>query len=238
MEAFKLAVSLGIDNVDTAEMYGSGRAEEFVGALLKEVGRDRVFVTTKLYPHRFRSRESALKAARASLGRLGVNTVDLILIHWPDDATPVEVQVRNLEAIAEAGLARYIGVSNFSKKLLEKALSAVRKHEVVVDQVKYSILDRSIEYEGLLDYAVRNGVTIQAYSPLERGGVVSSDMVKRVAEEVGKTPVQVALNYLISHPRVVAIPKTESSVRVREIVGAMGWRLSESLLSRVKGYKW
>ncbi len=234
LDALRLAVSHGIDNFDTAEMYDNGRAEELIGRLARTVGRDRIFITTKLLPQRFRSRESAVKAARASLKRLGVKVVDLILIHWPDYATPLSVQIRNLEAIAAEGLARYIGVSNFSKSQLEKALTWTRSYEIVVNQVKYSILDRSIEHESLLDLAKREGVTIQAYTPLERGAVARDKFIMEIANKVGKTPVQVALNYLISHHRVVAIPKTERGDRVREFVGAMGWRLPGELIEKIK----
>ena len=234
VEALVYAFENGIDNVDTAEMYGDGEAERVVGEAIKAVGRDRVFVTTKLLPHRFRSRDAALKAARESLRRLGIQVVDLVLIHWPDYATPLEVQIRNLEAIAEAGLARYIGVSNFNAGLLEKALTLTRSHELVVDQVKYSILDRSVESD-LLPLAVERGVTMQAYTPIERGRVAEVELIRELAEKYGRTPIQVALNYLISMPRVVAIPKSERVERVREFIGAMGWRLSREDIERIRG---
>lgn len=234
VEALVYAFESGIDNVDTAEMYGSGEAERIVGEALRRVGRDRVFVTTKLYPHRFRSREAALRAARASLERLGIREADLILIHWPDDQTPVEVQVRSLEALAEEGLTRYIGVSNFPRSLLEKAQAATRSHEIAVDQVHYSVYHRSGVEESLLPHAIRTGVTIQAYTPIERGRVAQDPLLGEIGEKYGKTPVQVALNYLISQPRVVAIPKTERRERVEEFLGAMGWRLSPEDLSLIR----
>ena len=235
-EAIVYAVNNGVDNIDTAEMYGDGLAEELVGKVLRHVGRDRVFVTTKLLPERFRSREAALKAARRSLRRMGIGSADLILIHWPDSLVSVEEQVRNLEAIALEGLTRYIGVSNFNKRQLEVAISSTKKHEIVVNQVKYSIVDRSVERESLLDFAIRMGITIQAYTPLERGMVAKLTILDDVAGKYGKTRVQVALNFLISRPRVVAIPKTESISHAKEIIGSMGWRLSGDdieLLERV-----
>ena len=226
LQAYIEGVRLGIDNIDTAEMYDSGGAERFVGELVKAVGRTSIFITTKLLPQRFRSRESAVKAAKLSLERLGVREVDLILIHWPDDLAPIEEQARNLEALALEGLTRYIGVSNFTLDELRRAREALRKHDIVVNQVKYSIVDRAVEQD-LLPYAVKEGITIQAYTPLERGAVLNSRKVRELAEKYGKTPVQVALNYLISKPRVVAIPKAERVEHVREIVGAMGGRMGE-----------
>ncbi len=218
------AVELGLDLVDTAEMYGGGRAEELVGRVLREVGRESVFVVTKLYPHRFRDPERAVRAAEASLRRLGASHADLVLIHWPDDLAPIRVQVRSLEAVAERGLARYVGVSNFDAGQLEEAVESAAKHELVVDQVKYSVLDRSAEGD-LLPACLRLGVTLVAYSPLERGAVLRSKSVREVASRCGRTPVQVALNFLVSRPAVVAIPKSERVEHVEEIRGALGWRL-------------
>ncbi|MCE4617962.1 MAG: aldo/keto reductase, partial [Desulfurococcales archaeon] len=101
VEALVYAFTHGIDNVDTAEMYGNGFAEEVVGRAVRKVGRDNVFITTKLLPHRFRSPDLAVKALKQSLSRLGVIEVDLVLIHWPDDRTSITDQVRNLEVLAE-----------------------------------------------------------------------------------------------------------------------------------------
>ena len=234
-ETLVYAVERGIDNVDTAEMYGSGRAEELVGRVLEKVGRESLFVTTKLYPERFRSPDAAEKAARASLGRLGLDTVDLLLIHWPDHLAPLEAQVRNLERLADKGLARHIGVSNFSRRQLERALAATKRHELVVDQVKYSPLDREEVETELLPLCVERGVTIQAYTPLERGAVSSDPIITQVAKKHRKTPVQVALNYLISQPRVIAIPKTERKERVDEFLGALGWSLDKEDIDLIRG---
>ena len=218
------AVELGLYMIDTAEMYDEGKAEELVGRVVSKVGRDRVFITTKLRPKHFSSLDKVLRAAQASLRRLGVHTVDLLLIHWPKLLTPVEKQISYLEAVAERGYARYIGVSNFNAKKLLKALHATKKHEIVVNQVKYSVMDRSIESD-LLPLAIKNGVTIQAYTPLERGKVANNPVLSEIGKRYGKSAVQVALNYLISRPNVVAIPKTERINRVREFKGALGWRL-------------
>ncbi len=113
-EALIHAVEVGLNMLDTAEMYGSGKAEMLVGEVVKEVGRDNVFITTKLLPHHFSDKFEAIKAAKQSLRRLNISEADLILIHWPHIPTPIEKQVKALEAIASEGLTRYIGVSNFN----------------------------------------------------------------------------------------------------------------------------
>ncbi len=215
----------GIDNIDTAEMYDNGYAEEFVGKIIKDYGRENVFITTKMLPSHLYSREKVLRAGKRSLKRLGVKYVDLFLIHWPNPSISIEKQVRNFEILVDKGITRYIGVSNFDKKNLEKALYATSYAEIVVDQVHYSVLYREVEKE-LLPYAIENNITIQAYTPLEKGNVIYSDIIREIASKYDKTPIQIALNYLISHPRVIAIPKTENIVHLREILGSMGWRLS------------
>ncbi|MEM1623631.1 MAG: aldo/keto reductase [Sulfolobales archaeon] len=218
------AITIGLNLVDTAEMYGQGRAEELVGKVIREVGRESVFVTTKLYPHRFRDPDRAVRAAEASLRRLMISHADLVLIHWPDDLAPIRLQIRSLEAIADRGLTRYVGLSNFSRSQMVEAIESASKHEIVVNQVKYSVLDKSVERD-LLGACIELGVTLMAYSPLERGAVANARVVREVASKYGKTPVQVALNYLISHPMVVAIPKTERVEHVDELAGSLGWRL-------------
>ncbi len=226
VDALAYAVSLGLDMIDTAEMYANGDAEKIVGEVVRQVGRDSVFITTKLLPERFINREYAVKAIRASLQRLGVKRVDLLLIHWPHPMVPIRKQVEILESLVIDGYAEYIGVSNFDKDELALALESTKKYEIVVDQVKYSVLDKSIE-KNLLPFAIKNKVTIQAYTPLERGRVADNPVVRKIAEKYGKTPVQVALNYLISRPMVTAIPKTERRERVKEFHGALGWRLDQ-----------
>ncbi len=224
LKVFIYAVENGIDNVDTAEIYDAGRAEEFVGRLARMVGRDRLFITTKIHPSHLVDKYHVVKAAKKALARMGLRYVDLYLIHWPNPSMSISRQVMNFEVLVDEGLTRYIGVSNFDRAELEEALSSTRKAEIVVDQVRYSVMHREPEY-GLLEFAIRNHVTLQAYTPIEHGLVAKEKLLSEIGSKYGKTPIQVALNYLISRPRVIAIPKTENMDHLREILGAMGWRL-------------
>lgn len=234
-KALIFAIEQGLNVVDTAEMYGQGRAEELVGKVARDVGRDTIFIVTKLYPHRFRSPETAVRAAESSLRRLGTSYVDLLLIHWPDDLASIRVQIKSLEAVAERGLTRYIGLSNFNAQQLAEAVSFTSKHDIVVDQVKYSVVDKTVERD-LLKLCLNYGVTLMAYSPLERGAVLRVKPVREIATKYGKTPVQVALNFLISRPRVIAIPKSESVDHVAEIRGSLGWRLRPEDIETLEKY--
>ncbi len=230
------AIETGLINlIDTAEMYGSGLAEEVVGRVVRRVGKDRVFVTTKMLPERLVSDEEVEKAARASLKRLGLREVDLFLIHWPTYSVTISEQVRRFERVVYMkGYARYIGVSNFDKDQLLEALTSTAKAEIVVDQVHYSVLHKNPETTSLLRVAIDNNVIIQAYTPLERGAVIRHPKIRRIAENIGRTPVQVALNYLISRPNVVAIPKTERMNHLEDILGAFGWRLPASIIEELE----
>ena len=223
-ETLSMITSYGIDNIDTAEMYGEGLAEELVGRVVRRIGKENVFVTTKMLPGHLLSRYEVEKAAKASLRRLGMSQVDLFLIHWPNPSLTIEEQVRNFETVYEKGYTRYIGVSNFDEHQLEEAIYAAKGAEIVIDQVRYSVLSRGVE-RSLLPRAISLGVSIQAYTPLEHGAVARNKIVQEAARRVGKTPIQVALNYLIAHYRVIAIPKTEDPRHLEEIAGAMGWRL-------------
>jgi diketogulonate reductase-like aldo/keto reductase len=233
-EAFIYALNNWIDNVDTAEMYDNGEAERFIGEVIRSVGKEKVFVTTKMLPYHLESRDSALKAARASLNRLGLRSVDLFLIHWPSHKHSIEHQIKVFESLVTEGLARYIGVSNFTRSQLEEAIQAPRSTEIVVNQVHYSVLHKHVVESELLPFCLENRITIQAYTPLERGEVARHPVIMQISRRINKTPVQVALNYLISKPNVIAIPKTESLEHVKEIIGAMGWRLPRDIIDELR----
>ncbi|WP_440059150.1 aldo/keto reductase [Thermogladius sp. 4427co] len=233
--AYLYALTNGINNIDTAEMYDSGRAEEFVGRLVHAVGRDNIFITTKILPDRLIDKDLVLKAGRAALKRLGVDYVDLYLIHWPNRNLSIEEQVRNFEILAKEGLTRYIGVSNFNVYELDKAIHSLARERIVAVQLHYSILHKSEVENEMLDYCRRNNIAIQAYTPLERGAVAGHPVVKQVADKYGKTPIQVALNYLISQGNVIPIPKAEKIEHVKEILGSMGWRMDVKDLEILRG---
>ncbi len=226
------AVKLGLDMVDTAELYGSGEAEKIVGMVVKKVGRDNIFITTKLMPNKFRNVTDGLKAMKLSLSRLGVSEVDLLLVHWYEPYLNIRKMVYVLESIAEAGYTRYIGVSNFDKKLLEETIESLSKYEIVMNQVRYNVYDRSIE-DSLLPYMIREGITVQAYTPLEHGKVAEDKFLADIGGKYGKTAVQVALNYMISHERITAIPKAEQRKHVDEFYGALGWRLTPEDIKKI-----
>jgi diketogulonate reductase-like aldo/keto reductase len=230
----KAIIEYGVNSLDTAEIYGSGEAERFLSKVIDHVGREEVFITTKLPPERFSTRDRAIKAAKASLSRLGVREVDLLLVHWPDPLLSVETIIRNLEAVAEAGLTRFIGVSNFDLYLLREAMEAVRSHEIVADQIHYSILYKDTEREGLVDFAVERGLMVQAYRAIERGAVAREERLIETASLLGITPIQLAVAYVLNRCKsCMVLVKTENEEHLREVVEAAGIKLSGNLVEKL-----
>ncbi|MBP1912282.1 aldo/keto reductase [Thermococcus stetteri] len=234
VEALKYGLELGMNLIDTAEFYGAGHSEELVGEAVKEFEREDIFIISKVWPTHF-GYEEAKKAARASAKRLGTH-IDLYLLHWPvDDFRKIEETLHALEELVDEGLIRYIGVSNFDLELLKRSQEAMRKYEIVANEVKYSLRDRWPETTGLLDYMKREKMALIAYTPLEKGSLARNSCLAEIGERYGKTSAQVALNYLIWEENVVAIPKAGSREHLEENFGAMGWRLSKEDREKARG---
>jgi len=223
------AVALGACLIDTAEMYGT---EEAVGGAIKGM-REEVFVATKVSGNHLRH-EQVIAAAEASLKRLAIETIDLYQIHWPDPAVPIAETMGAMEKLVDQGKVRFIGVSNFYLKNLQEAEAALTRHRIAANQVKYSLLQRGIE-EDTLAYCQKNRITVIAYSPLARGALSKPALLRnrralttlqQVAAETGRTMAQVAINWCVAKPGVIAIPKTDKVERVAELCAASGWRLS------------
>jgi diketogulonate reductase-like aldo/keto reductase len=224
-EPLRRGVELGATLIDTAEAY---RTEDAVGVALEGI-RDQVFLATKVSPSNFRQK-NVIKAADQSLKRLKIDVLDLYQLHWPNDDIPIAETMGAMESLVDAGKVRFIGVSNFSIGQMQEAQDALTNARIVTNQVRYSLIDRSIE-AALLPYCQEQGVTVIAYSPLARGlgNFASNDKAKalgQVAACTGKTEAQVALNWCLRHSKVMVIPKANSPAHVEDDCGASGWRLS------------
>jgi diketogulonate reductase-like aldo/keto reductase len=215
--------------IDTAESYGT---EEIVGEAIKG-RRHQVFLATKVLPRNFRRRD-LIAAAERSLRRLGTDHIDLYQLHWPNLAIPVEEPMRGMEELVDAGKVRFIGVSNFSVRDLVSAQAALSTQRIAANQVRYSLIERTIE-GGLLQYCQKNGITVIAYSPLATGlgNIRVADpegVLRKVAEASCKSKAQIALNWCISKENVIAIPKASTVAHVMEDVGASGWKIQPELV--------
>jgi len=224
VRAVRSALDLGYRLIDTAEMYGEGGAEEVVGQALAEafrsggLDRDDVFVVTKVYPHHA-SRRGTVDACARSLQRLGLDHVDLYLLHWPGQH-PVAHTVAGMRELASAGRIRNWGVSNFDVDDLDE-LEAVGDDgpACATNQVYFSLSERGPEHS-LLPWQRRRHMPLMAYSPIDQGALTHDDAVADVAARHGVTPAQVALAWLLSHDGVFAIPKAAKEAHQRENLAA------------------
>ncbi|MEM4882992.1 MAG: aldo/keto reductase [Nitrososphaerota archaeon] len=230
IEAIQYAIELGMNHIDTAEIYGGGHSEELVGEAIKKFRRDEVFIASKVW-HTNLKYDDVLRACERSLKRLQTSHIDLYYIHWPNPLIPLSETMRALERLHDEGRIRYIGVSNFSASLIEEARSYLSHADIVANQVEYSLYERSIERD-LIPYCYEKGITVVAYSPLGQGKLyreLSSSrpskrvrVLREVAERYSKTPIQVALNWVIWREHVITIPKSIRKEHLEENAGAAG----------------
>ena len=241
VEPIRKGIELGATLIDTAEEY---KTEEIVGQAIRDC-REQIFVATKVSGRNLRH-DDVLKAAEASLERLGVSQIDLYQIHWPNPGIPIKPTIRAMETLADRGLIKYIGVSQFSLADLRIALGLMRNHPIVSDQVRYNLNARKFE-AGLLPFCERNQISLIAYTPLDDGRLAKPtpdakggmSTLQAIAKETGHTIGQVALNWCTSHPAVIAIPKSNSVERTAENCLASGWRLSGSQRERLdRAFSW
>jgi aryl-alcohol dehydrogenase-like predicted oxidoreductase len=263
--AFQAAISAGLTFFDTAEVYGLGKSEELLGQFAKGT-TEPIIIATKFAPVPWRFQKQAVAdALTASLKRLNVARVDLYQVHWPFELflTP-ELLMDALADEYEQGRIGAVGVSNYDANQMRTAhrLLAARGVPLAVNQVRYSLITREIETNGVLTAARDLGVTILAYSPLAQGlltgrytptkpptGARSWDrrfsaeglakiaptieLLKSIGLELDKTPAQVALNWLMAQPNVVPIPGVKTAAQVVQNAGALGWQLSEASVKQL-----
>ena len=219
------ALSAGYRHVDTAAMYGN---EDAVGHGLRAGGVDRseVWLTTKVWPDDLEP--ARLRASlEGSLRRLGVDYVDLLLIHWPNPGIPLEDPLAEMTALREEGRTRQIGVSNFSSSLYRQALELA---PVLVNQVEYHPF---LSQEAVLRVCAEHDVELTAYRPLGKGSVGDEPVLREIADAHSKTPAQVALRWLIEQPSVSAVPKSSSPERRRENLDVFDFELSDQERARI-----
>jgi len=226
IKALKEAIRLDMTHIDTAESYAAGHAEELVGRAIKTFDRKNIFITTKVKPEHLQF-DQVLKAAKVSLKRLDTDYTDLYLIHWPNPAIPLKETMCAFDSLVDDGLIKHIGVSNFSVQLLKEAQS-YSKNKIISNQVEYNLLSREPEKELLL-FCQKENIMLTAYQPLARGKLTKPgfEILDKLAKKYGKTQAQIALNWLISKPSVVVIPKSSNIEHLKENLGAIGWKMEK-----------
>jgi diketogulonate reductase-like aldo/keto reductase len=227
VEALRLGVELGMRLIDTAEMYGNGRAEEVVGRAIAG-RRAEVCLVSKVLPSNA-TYDGVRRACERSLRRLKVDWLDLYLLHWRG-SHPIEGTMRGLESLVRDGLARAIGVSNFDVKDLEEALAELRHEPLAVNQVLYHLGDRGIERR-LIPFCRARGITVMGYSPFGHGSFPKPSspggkVLAGIAARHEATARQVALAFLMREG-CSAIPKSGNPEHVRENAGALALELTK-----------
>jgi 2,5-diketo-D-gluconate reductase B len=222
------ALRLGYRHIDTAELYENER-EVGEGLHASGVKRDQVFITTKVWPSHFAPRELE-RSAKESLVRLRLTEVDLLLLHWPNPQIPLAETLGALCKVKRMGLARHIGVSNFTVALIEEAVK-LSAEPLVCNQVElHPFLDQS----KVIEACRQHGMAVVAYSPIARGGVKNDAVLARIGQAHGKTAAQVSLRFLVQRG-IVVIPRTSRIERLSENLAIFDFDLSEPEMAEIAG---
>jgi diketogulonate reductase-like aldo/keto reductase len=230
VEALKLGIELGMTLIDTAEMYGSGGAEQVVGRAVAGQ-RDRVFLVSKVLPQNA-SRNGTRTACENSLRRLGTDRIDLYLLHWRG-SNPLIETVEAFEALKAQGKVGRWGVSNFDVDDMRELARLAAGGACAADQVLYHPGSRGIEFD-LLPWCRERGMPIMAYSPIGQGGrLLRSKSLAGVARRHGVAPAQVAIAWGLRHSEVVSIPKASDTAHVRENAAAADLTLDAEDLAAI-----
>jgi diketogulonate reductase-like aldo/keto reductase len=220
------ALRLGYRHIDTAEMYDNER-EVGEGLRASTVKRAEVFVTTKIWPSHFRPRELE-RAARDCLTRLRLSEVDLLLLHWPNPQVPLAETIGSLCKVKRDGLARHIGVSNFTVVLIEEALR-VSSEPLLCNQIEcHPFLDQS----KLIAACRRHGLAVVAYSPLARGEFHRNEVLTRIGAAHKKTAAQICLRFLVQQ-NIVVIPRTGKLERLSENAAIFDFSLDDAEMGEI-----
>jgi diketogulonate reductase-like aldo/keto reductase len=233
--ALKLGIDLGLTHIDTAEMYGDGRAEEIVADAISGLPRETLFIVSKVLPQNA-SYEGTIRACEGSLRRLRAEYLDVYLLHWRG-SHPLEATMSAMERLVDEGKIRALGVSNFDVADLKEANEALRRYPIACNQVLYHLGERRVEH-AVLPYCRANDIALVAYSPLGQGDFPSSRSPRgRVLADVAAlhdaTPSQVALAFLTRQPGTFAIPKAEREDHVRDNAAAGELKLSAADVSAI-----
>jgi diketogulonate reductase-like aldo/keto reductase len=240
IEAIQTALELGYRHIDTAEGYAEGHCEELVGEAIKGFNRDELIIATKVTKTNLKP-DDLRRSLDNSLKRLGLDYVDLYMIHSPSQDIPLSETMPVFDQLKEEGLIKNIGVSNFTVEKLEEAIKYT-KNPIVSNQIEYNLLTREEgRYGGnhsmeskTIPFCQENDILVVAERPIERGLVNEPNpLLDELAEKYSKTKAQIAINWLISKDNVVTIPKSTNREHLIENLGSIGWKMSQEDVERL-----
>ncbi len=218
-EVVSRALAMGYRHIDTASIYDN-ETEVGSGINATSIEREDIWITTKVWHTNLR-KDNFLLSVEESLRKLGVDYLDLVLIHWPNPEISVGEMVDSLAEVQEKDYTRFVGVSNFPLALMEEM--AEYGAPIITNQVEYHpYLDQS----KMRSWLKERGMALTAYSPLAQGKMLKDPVIRDIAEDLGKTPSQVILRWLLDQGNVIAIPKSSRTDRLRENLQIATMRLS------------
>lgn len=221
------ALKLGFRHVDTAQVYGN-EAEVGEAIIASGVPRGDIFLTTKVWVTNY-PRAAFLASVDESLAKLKTDHVDLLLLHWPNDAVPLAEQIGALNEVREAGKVRHIGVSNFNTALMAEAVK-LSKAPLVTNQVE---LHPYIDQSKVIAAARASGLSVTAYFIMADGKVLADPLLKEIAAAHGRSVAQVVLRWVVQQPGLIALSKTVSEARAAENLAIFDFALSDAEMAAI-----
>ena len=225
------ALKLGYRHLDTAWKYGTERGVG-EGVRASGISREAIFLCTKV-SHEYLRADDFARSVDESLGNLGVDYVDLLLVHWPNAETPLKETMGALAKAKRQGLTRHVGVANFNIALLDEAMALCTEPLVNLQAEYHPYLDQS----KLLAACRQRGIVFTAYCPLGRGRIIGDPLLKEIARRKGRTLAQVALRWLIQQGNVIPIPRSSNPERMRENLGAFDFTLTDDEMTQIAALK-
>ena len=231
VELIVYSLECGYRHIDTARKYGS---EEWVGEGIRASGlpRKNIWVTTKVTEENAKA-DDFTRSVDTSLKTLGLDYVDLLLIHWPQPKVPLEETLGALVKARREGLAKNIGVSNFTVPLLDEAVGKCPE-PLLTNQIEYHAY---IRQDKIIAACGRHGLLVTSHVPLARGAVLKDPVIRDVAKFHGKTPAQVALKWLVQQPDMVVVPRALESSEIKENIDIFDFELSENEMNQISGLR-
>lgn len=230
-ELVAAAIAIGYRHIDTARKYGT---EERVGEGIRASGivRNELFVTTKVTEENAREADF-MRSVETSLRALGLDYVDLLLIHWPQPKVPFTETLGALAKAKRSGLTRHVGVSNFTLAMLEEAVS-VCPEPLVTNQIEYHAY---LPQDRMLAALKRHGMILTAYCPVARGKLLDDPTIGEIAKARGKTHAQICLRWLIQQPMVAAVPRALEEAHIRENLDVFDFALSDEEMRQISALR-
>lgn len=233
IKTIQTAIELGVTHIDTAELYAGGHSEELLGSAIAGYPRGKLLIGTKVAAQHL-GYDDVFRAVEGSLKRLGTDYIDLCMMHrYPGPDTPIADTMRAFNELLRQGVIKNIGACNFTVKRLVEAQKHT-SHPIVCNQLHYNVQFREPEAAGLLEFSQQNDMFLVAWRPLQKGVLLGSALLDKLAEKYGKTPAQVAINWLVSQANVVTISRTSNIEHLQQNLGALGWAMEPADIEQIR----